>query len=86
MTTETVNILALILGDLALIQPLILSYFTNKLIQKEDEIAKKMIEATQKMIDEGNKRLEKFIMETQRMIDEGNKRLEILLSEVIKRV
>ncbi|MEO0300861.1 MAG: hypothetical protein ABIM98_02680 [candidate division WOR-3 bacterium] len=86
MTTETVNILALILGVLALIQPLILSYFTNKLIQKEDERAKKMIEATQRMIDEGNKRLEKFIMETQRMIDEGNKRLEILLSEVIKRV
>ncbi|MEO0280455.1 MAG: hypothetical protein ABIN17_06465 [candidate division WOR-3 bacterium] len=74
------------MGALALIQPFILSYFTNKLIQKEDERAKKMIEATQRMIDEGNKRLEKFIMETQRMIDEGNKRLEILLSEVIKRV
>jgi len=58
-----VNILALILGILALIQPLILSYFTNKLIQKEDERAKKMIEATQRMIDEGNKRLEILLSE-----------------------
>ncbi len=57
------NILALILGILALIQPLILSYFTNKLIQKEDERAKKMIEATQRMIDEGNKRLEILLSE-----------------------
>ncbi|MEO0289771.1 MAG: hypothetical protein ABIN15_00850 [candidate division WOR-3 bacterium] len=51
------------MGVLALIQPLILSYFTNKLIQKEDERAKKMIEATQRMIDEGNKRLEILLSE-----------------------
>ncbi len=63
MTNDTVNILALILGVLALIQPLILFYFTNKLIQKDDERAKKMIEATQRMIDEGNKRLEILLSE-----------------------
>lgn len=79
MKTETVNILALILGAIAVLQPFILSYFTNKLIQKEDERAKKMIEATQRMIDEGNKRVE-------RLIEEGNKRLEKILSEVLKRV
>ncbi|MEO0275453.1 MAG: hypothetical protein ABIM60_01545, partial [candidate division WOR-3 bacterium] len=69
MTTETVNILALILGVLALIQPFILSYFTNKLIQKEDERAKKMIEATQRMIDESKKDTEKILERTQKMID-----------------
>ncbi|MEO0276293.1 MAG: hypothetical protein ABIM60_05910 [candidate division WOR-3 bacterium] len=41
MKTETVNIFILILGALALIQPFILFYFTNKLIQKEDERIKK---------------------------------------------
>jgi|Deesub1362B_J571_1020462.scaffolds.fasta_scaffold00405_5 hypothetical protein len=77
MTTETVNILALMLGIIAVIEPFILSYLTNKFIQKEDERAKRMI-------DESKKDTERMIMETQRMIDEGNKRLEKILLEIDK--
>lgn len=83
MTTETVNILAIILGAIAVIEPFILSYITNKLIQKEDERAKRMIEEgkreTQKLIEEGNKRLEKILAEIHRSTKE-------ILSEIFKKV
>ncbi len=81
MTTEIVNILALILGAMSLLLAafavfvqIYISKMTNKLIEKEDERAKRMIE-------EGNKRHEELIRETQRMIDEGNKRHEELMRE-----
>ena len=55
MTTETVNILALILGFLgvlfaifAIIVQFQISKMTNKLIQEEDERAKNMIEEGKK--------------------------------------
>ena len=64
MTTETVNILALILGFLgvlfavfAIIVQFQISKMTNKLIQEEDERAKNMIE-------EGKKRHEEMMKET----------------------
>jgi len=73
MTTETVNILALILGFLgvlfavfAIIVQFQISKMTNKLIQEEDERAKNMIE-------EGKKRHEEMMKETQRIIEEGKK-------------
>ncbi len=81
MTTETANIIAIILGAIAVLEPFILSYMTDKLIQKEDERAKRMIEQSQRMIEEGNKRHEELIKETQRMIEEGNKRHEELIKE-----
>ena len=63
MTTETVNILALIFGFLgvlfaifAIIVQFQISKMPNKLIQEEDERAKNMIE-------EGNKRVERILSE-----------------------
>ncbi len=62
----------IILGIIAILEPFLLSYMTNKLIEKEDERAKRMI-------DEGNKRLEKILLK----IDESTKDI---LAEIIKRV
>jgi F0F1-type ATP synthase membrane subunit b/b' len=97
MSIETVNILSLILGAIAVISPFILSYFTNKLIQAEDKRAKEMIEKAekrheeimreiQKSIDEGNKRGEKILMEIQKSIEAGNERVEKLIDEGNKRL
>jgi len=93
MSVETVNILSLILGAIAVISPFILSYFTNKLIQAEDKRAKEMIKEIQKSIDEGNRRHEEMMMETQKMIMEiqrtieaGNERVEKLIDEGNKRL
>ena len=87
MTVETLALIlgflsvltTLTLGGLAIFLQFYISKMTNKMIEKEDERAKMMI-------DEGNKRLEEILKETQRMIDEGNKRLEIILSEILKKV
>ncbi|MQK95485.1 hypothetical protein, partial [Escherichia coli] len=89
MTTETANVVAIILGILGLIWAVfalvVQSYIskrTDRLIEKEDERAKRMIEATERMIEEGNKRHEELMRETQRIIEEGNKRLEKILLKI----
>lgn len=86
MTAETVNIIAIILGIIAVIEPFVLSYMTNKLIQKEDERAKDLIKETQKMIaeiarktDEGNERVERILERIDRTTKE-------VLGEILKRV
>ncbi len=85
MTTETVNILALILGAMSLLMAAFaifvqtyISKMTNKLIEKEDERAKRMIE-------EGNKRHEELMKETQKIIDEGKKETQRMIEEGNKR-
>lgn len=102
MSEQTVNILAVVLGFLGVLTALIailvqvyLSKWTNKMIEREDERAKKMIDEgnrryeklsveIMKMIDEGNRRHEELIKETQKMINEGNERLEKILLQIDK--
>ncbi|HCG77246.1 MAG: hypothetical protein COZ37_02890 [bacterium (Candidatus Ratteibacteria) CG_4_10_14_3_um_filter_41_18] len=69
------EIVALVLGFLALLLTGYWSKKTNDLVSSEDRIAKNLIEEggkrTQEMIEEGKK-------ETQRIIEEGQKRTEQL--------
>ena len=63
MAEETVNILALILVLIAVLEAIYLNYLTNKMIKKKDGRSKNMIEATQKMIEQSKR-------DTDRMIEE----------------
>ncbi|MEM4367392.1 MAG: hypothetical protein QW035_04690 [Candidatus Anstonellales archaeon] len=88
MSTEPVNILALVLGFLALVITIYLSIRTERLIQSEDEKAKALIKETQRMIDEGKKETQRLIEEgnarTERLIDEGRKETRELISYMVK--
>lgn len=67
------------LGVMSIIFAVWLSIRTDKLLEKEDKIAKQLIE-------EGNRRTQQMLERTQQLIEEGNRRTQQMIEEGNKRV
>ncbi|MEO0115211.1 MAG: hypothetical protein ABIK93_07010 [candidate division WOR-3 bacterium] len=82
VTSVVLGIGSVVIAILGIIFATSLAKRTDKLIQTEDERAKKLIEHTQELIADGNRRTQELIDRMDRRMEEGNRRTQEILQHI----